>query len=109
MGSPARGLLKNFKDIVEVMRTDKAWQESVAMANKTDVETVVGLLDDFALHCRASDEEHCTVPSAKRHFNGWIKIKLKSKTSDETNDDKLARRRGTEPTARGREDYAGAL
>lgn len=100
--SNARAHEENF---IEILKSDRQWGEVIAMRfSLGTLDTLDSWIDKFALDLQCRGVTHKDLQDAKRHFNDWLRIQIKSQ--NETKYNTTDRRRFAEITATSAEDYS---
>lgn len=100
--SNARAHEENF---IEILKSDRQWGEVIAMRfSLGTLDTLDSWIDKFALDLKCRGVTHKDLQDAKRHFNDWLRIQIRSQ--NETKNNTTDRRRFAEITATSAEDYS---
>ena len=68
----------SLDDIGKLMKESELWIAMMCQKYKLDNNVLVGHIDNFILDCKCRDKKHDSVKDAKRHFNDWLRIILKT-------------------------------
>ena len=55
-----------------ILKSQQIWSEAVCMKFHIELSDLIGLLEDFALHCVAINEDYKPLREYKRHFVNWL-------------------------------------
>lgn len=72
------------KNFIEILKSDRQWGEVIAMRfSLGTLDTLDSWIDKFALDLQCRDVKHKNLQDAKRHFNDWLRIQIKSQNDTE--------------------------
>lgn len=72
------------KNFIEILKSDRQWGEVIAMRfSLGTLDALDSWIEKFALDLQCRDIIHKDLQDAKRHFNDWLRIQLKSENDTE--------------------------
>lgn len=102
----------DFQAIVETLRADTSWRESIQRTIGLTEMQIDKALERYPDHCITQGEPRKTLKDAKYHIANWLRRQKYSTpyTQYETKrQDRFSERRGTDPSANRPEDYTATL
>jgi hypothetical protein len=70
--NPTEKTISDLVTLVERLKHETIWSESVCMKYALDANSLVSRLDDYRQHCLCYDKMPASLSDAKRHFCSWL-------------------------------------
>lgn len=105
---------QEFDKAINELKAQQIWRDSICKNNQIGKEEFEFLLEKYSDHCKSEGNiNHSSLQDIKKHFNRWIpfgkqnltNIKNQNYGSDDKNQNKRDRRRGTPANCEKEKDY----
>ena len=82
---------------INSLKGDDLWLDNLQVLHKMPKDELRSMLDEFRISCAADGKEqgHDSIADAKRHFNSWLRIVLKSRNYANSTTNRQNQRRGS--------------
>lgn len=98
---------------IEELKGDECWLDQLQVIHHMEISMLRNRLDDFRVQCLADGKErgHQSLQDAKQHFNAWLRIVNKNKTTKDDKDRNTGRnqRRGNVLSADEQKTYGDSF